>query len=54
MNEENELWEKAFNIMLSKGDVYSYDFKSAIAELKKLGFSISQDTTTGDNTEEHF
>ena len=39
---ENELWKKSFEILLSKGDVYSYDYNAAIAELKLQGFSISQ------------
>jgi len=54
MEEEIELWKKAFNIMLSKGDVYSYDFDSAIKDLKAQGFSINQSPVEGDDSEEHF
>ena len=39
---QDELWEEVFNTLLSKGDVYSYDYKSAITQLQKDGYSITK------------
>lgn len=41
MNTNSDLWRKAFDILLSKGDVYQYDYEAAINELNIKGFSIA-------------